>query len=77
MSAAQSAAFKSNSGFVPTDAYTLFVGAVMAFLILWGVWAITTGYKGWAQGKLPSDKFFGLFLRFAVMYLVVGFILLK
>ncbi|MFK4135357.1 integrating conjugative element protein [Pseudomonas luteola] len=76
MTAAQQAAFKGNSGLTPTDFSTVFLGGVMALLLLWGVWAMIVAYKGWASRKLTTEKFAGLVGRFLMLYLVVGFVVL-
>lgn len=77
MSADQSAAFLNNSGFKPDQTSSLFVALVLTLLLLWGIWAMVTAYRGWAIQKLSGEKFAGLVGRFFLMYAVVGFLLLK
>lgn len=76
-SADQLAAFQANGGFKPADASAVFLGFVFAFWLLWGVWAMRTAYAGWAEQRLTQRQFLGVIVRFATMYLVLGFLLLS
>lgn len=77
MSAAQSAAFFNTTGFKPDETNTLFVGFVLTISLLWGAWAILTAYRGWATRKLDGDKLVGVIGRFFLIYLVLGYLVLK
>ena len=71
MTAAQSAAFKATSGFAAGKFSDLVVGIVLAVLFVWGAWAITTAYKGWARGQVEKSALASLIARFAMIYLVL------
>ena len=75
MSADQLTAFNSAGGFTPSSSSTLIIGVALAITLLWGAWAISTGYKGWANGSLASGKFGALCGRFLLLYLILLFIL--
>lgn len=77
MNAAQAAAFQANSGLTPTEMATLLLGAVLAVLLLWGVWAIRSAYVGWAEEQLSHRQFLVVVVRFVVLYLVLTFFLLS
>jgi integrating conjugative element protein (TIGR03758 family) len=76
-SADQVAAFQTNGGFAPSAVSTVVLGFVFAVLLLWGVWAMRTAYAGWAEQRLTQRQFLGVIVRFAAMYLVLGFFLLS
>jgi integrating conjugative element protein (TIGR03758 family) len=76
-SADQVAAFQANGGFAPWAVSTVVLGFVFAVLLLWGVWAMRTAYVGWAEQRLTQRQFLGVIVRFAAMYLVLGFFLLS
>jgi integrating conjugative element protein (TIGR03758 family) len=76
-SADQVAAFQANGGFAPSAVSTVVLGFVFAVLLLWGVWAMRTAYVGWAEQRLTQRQFLGVIVRFAAMYLVLGFFLLS
>ena len=76
-SADQVAAFQANGGFAPSAVSTVVLGFVFAILLLWGVWAMRTAYVGWAEQRLTQRQFLGVIVRFAAMYLVLGFFLLS
>ena len=76
-SADQVAAFTANGGFAPGAVSTVVLGFVFAILLLWGVWAMRTAYVGWAEQRLTQRQFLGVIVRFAAMYLVLGFFLLS
>ncbi|MBD3875689.1 TIGR03758 family integrating conjugative element protein [Stutzerimonas stutzeri] len=71
MTAAQSAAFKATSGFAAAKFSDLVVGIVLAVLLVWGAWAITTAYKGWARGQVEKSALASLIARFSMIYLVL------
>lgn len=77
MSADQLTAFVSNGGFTPGDSAFLFLGAVFAVLLLWGVWAMRTAYVGWAESTLSARQFLLVIVRFVAMYLALTFLLLS
>lgn len=77
MSADQLTAFVSNGGFTPSDSAVLFLGAVFAVLLLWGVWAMRTAYVGWAESTLSARQFLLVIVRFVAMYLALTFLLLS
>jgi integrating conjugative element protein (TIGR03758 family) len=76
-SADQVAAFQANGGFTPATLSAVILGFVFAVLLLWGVWAMRTAYAGWAEHRLTERQFLGVIVRFAAMYLVLGFFLLS
>ena len=71
MTTAQSAAFKATGGFAADKLSDLVVGIVLAVLLLWGAWAVTTAYKGWARGQVEKSALASLVARFAMMYLLL------
>ena len=76
-SADQVAAFQANGGIAPSAVSAVVLGFVFAVLLLWGVWAMRTAYVGWAEQRLAQRQFLGVIVRFAAMYLVLGFFLLS
>ena len=76
-SADQVAAFTANGGFTPGAVSTVVLGFVFTVLLLWGVWAMRTAYVGWAEHRLTQRQFLGVIVRFAAIYLVLGFFLLS
>lgn len=77
LSADESTAFVSNSGFTPVAADTLLTSIVFVVLLLWGVWAMRVAYVGWAEDRISSRQFFTVIVRFVAMYLVLSFMLLS
>jgi integrating conjugative element protein (TIGR03758 family) len=76
-SADQVAAFQANGGFTPATVSTVVLGFVFAVLLLWGVWALRTGYIGWAENRITERQFIGVAVRFVAMYLTLSFFLLS
>ena len=77
MTGAQLSAFQANSGIAPNAMAAVLVGAVLAILLVWGVWAIRTAYVGWAENHLSQRQFLGVVVRFLALYLVLTFFLLS
>lgn len=76
-SADQITAFQANSGFTPAEVSAVALSFVFAVLLLWGVWAMRTAYAGWAERQLTQRQFLAIVVRFAAMYVVLGFFLLS
>ena len=77
LSADQATAFQANAGLTPATVCTAVLSFVFAVLLLWGVWAIRTASTGWAERRVSERQFLGVLVRFAAMYLVLGFFLLS
>ncbi|EMM6194637.1 TPA: TIGR03758 family integrating conjugative element protein [Pseudomonas aeruginosa] len=77
MTNAQLTAFQANSGVAPQALSTVLLGAVLAVLLLWGVWAIRTAYVGWAESRINQRQFLGVIVRFLAMYVVLTYFLLS
>ena len=77
LSADESTAFSSNSGFTPAAADTFLTSSVFVVMLLWGVWAMRTAYVGWAEDRITSRQFVAVIIRFVAMYLVLTFMLLS
>ena len=77
LSADQVTAFQANAGFSPAMVSAAVLSFVFAVLLLWGVWAIRTAYAGWAERRVSERQFLGVLVRFAAMYLILGFFLLS
>lgn len=76
MTTAQTTAFQATGGFLPVAVAPVLLGLVFALLLLWGAWAISTAYKGWARGNLSMGSLGALCGRFLLMYLFLAFFLL-
>ena len=77
LSADESNAFTSNSGFSPGAADTLLTSIVFVVLLLWGVWAMRSAYVGWSEQSITARQFVGVIVRFIAVYLTMTFILLS
>jgi integrating conjugative element protein (TIGR03758 family) len=77
ISADQANAFRANAGFAPTDVSTVILGIVFAVLLVWGVWAMRSAYAGWSDRQLDGAQLLAVILRFAAMYLILGYFLLS
>lgn len=71
MTTAQTAAFKATGGFAPDKLSDLVVGFVLAVLLVWGAWAVSTAYKGWTRGQVEKSALASLLARFAMLYLLL------
>lgn len=76
MSAQQKVAFEATGGFTAVALSNLIVGFVLAALLIWGAWAVSTAYKGWARGQVDKSTLATLIARFGMMYLVLLAILI-
>ncbi|CAK7008586.1 TIGR03758 family integrating conjugative element protein [Saezia sanguinis] len=70
-------AFKVNGGFEPDAVATLLLCVVFVVLLVWGIWAIRSAYSCWAVNDLSHKEFALVVVRFALMYLVLTFLLLS
>jgi integrating conjugative element protein (TIGR03758 family) len=73
----QIAAFESTSTFTLAESSYFFNGLVFSLLLIWGTWALRTAYTGWADGQLKGRQFGAVAARVALMYLFLGFLLLR
>ncbi|MBE5221344.1 MULTISPECIES: TIGR03758 family integrating conjugative element protein [Pectobacterium] len=71
MTAAQSSAFKSASGFDPQILNLICVGFLLAALFLWAAWALGDVWNGWANEKV-RDAAMGRFAFRAAILLVIS-----
>lgn len=76
MTAVQNTAFQATSGFTSVSLSNLIVGLVLALLLVWGAWAVSTAYKGWVRGQVDKSALATLIARFGMMYLVLLAILI-
>ncbi len=77
LSADQTNAFNTNSGFMPEQLGVLILSALFAILIVWSVWAIKTAYAGWVSQQLSHKEFLMVVVRCSVIYIVLTFLLLS
>jgi len=77
MTAAQLAAFQTNSAITPSSMAATLVGLVFAVLLLWGAWAIRTAWVGWTESSINQRQFLAVCIRIVAMYLVLTFFLLS
>lgn len=77
MSAAQTTAFKTASGFTPQETATLFIGALIALAMLWGAWAIYSMYRGWATKNLDRSIAGSSAIRLIVLLMILTFFVLS
>lgn len=76
MSSAQTSAFLASAGFTPADSSTLWVGAAMGLLILWGVWVFLSIYRGWSTRNLDRATAAAGAVRWTVLFMIMTFMLL-
>lgn len=77
LSADQTNAFNTNSGFMPEQLGVLILSALFAILMVWSVWAIKTAYSGWVSKQLSHKEFLLVVVRCSVIYIVLTFLLLS
>ncbi|RMP19631.1 hypothetical protein ALQ26_05342, partial [Pseudomonas amygdali pv. lachrymans] len=56
---------------------TLWTGLAMGILILWGVWVFTSIYRGWATRNLAAPAAAVAATRWAVLFMIMTFMLLS
>ncbi|GKV90441.1 MULTISPECIES: TIGR03758 family integrating conjugative element protein [Pectobacterium] len=71
MTAAQSSAFKSASGFDPQILSLICIGFLLASLFLWAAWALNDVWNGWANEKV-RDAALGRFVFRTMLLLVMS-----
>lgn len=71
MNDAQTAAFKAAAGNVdPAVLNLLFIGALIAVLILWAGWGFVHVYRGYAAGKISASVAQRFVVRVVILLLV-------
>ncbi|MFK1437200.1 TIGR03758 family integrating conjugative element protein [Pseudomonas aeruginosa] len=77
MTGAQITAFHANSGVAASVMASVLIGAALAVLLVWGVWAARTAYVGWTENRINERQFLGVIVRFLAMYVVLTYFLLS
>ncbi|ATV19943.1 integrating conjugative element protein [Pseudomonas avellanae] len=77
MSATQIGAFQAAAGFTPASSNTLWTGIAMGILLLWGVWVLLSIYRGWATRNLERSAAVASAVRWAVLFMIMTFMLLS
>lgn len=77
MSSTQISAFQAAAGFTPAGSSTLWTGIAMGILILWGVWVFSSIYRGWATRNLAAPAAGAAAARWAVLFMIMTFMLLS
>ncbi|ATV19234.1 MULTISPECIES: TIGR03758 family integrating conjugative element protein [Pseudomonas syringae group] len=77
MSATQIGAFQAAAGFTPASSNTLWTGIAMGILLLWGVWVLLSIYRGWATRNLERSAAAASAVRWAVLFMIMTFMLLS
>ncbi|QXI31187.1 TIGR03758 family integrating conjugative element protein [Pseudomonas vanderleydeniana] len=71
MSQSQRTAFEAIGGFTVSQSTQLLSGLVLAVALVFAGWAILSGYRGWAAGHLSQGRFFSLFIKVALIYILL------
>ncbi|MGS3238026.1 TIGR03758 family integrating conjugative element protein [Klebsiella michiganensis] len=75
MNDAQTAAFKAATGNVePAVLNLLFIGSLLALLILWAGWGLVHVYRGYASGNVKAQALQRFTVRVVVLLLVSLFL---
>ncbi|MDU8647811.1 MULTISPECIES: TIGR03758 family integrating conjugative element protein [Pseudomonas syringae group] len=77
MSSTQNSAFQAAAGFSPANSNTLWTGIAAGILLLWGVWVLLSIYRGWATRNLDRSAAAASAARWAVLFMVMTFMLLS
>ena len=77
MSSTQISAFQAAAGFTPASSNTLWTGLAMGILLLWGVWVFSGIYRGWATRNLAAPAAAVAATRWAVLFMIMTFMLLS
>ncbi|MBI6745677.1 TIGR03758 family integrating conjugative element protein [Pseudomonas sp. SZ57] len=77
MSSTQVSAFQAAAGFSPANSNTLWTGIAMGVLTLWGVWVFLSIYRGWATQNLDRMVAGASAVRWAVLFMIMTFMLLS
>ncbi|PLR35042.1 TIGR03758 family integrating conjugative element protein [Chimaeribacter californicus] len=71
MTDAQTSAFKVASGNAePALLNTLFIGALIALLILWAGWGLVHVYRGYAAGKIQEQTMARFVIRLVLLIVI-------
>lgn len=68
--------FNSIAGTNAAGAHNIFVGLVLAFLLLIGAWILSSAYKGIGKENLTKDDVFSLLIRFAALFCIACYFLI-
>lgn len=75
MNDAQTAAFKAATGNVePAVLNLLFIGSLLALLILWAGWGLVHVYRGYAAGNVKASALQRFAVRVVILLLVSLFL---
>lgn len=77
MSATQTSAFQAAAGFSPANSSVLWTGLAMGILLLWGIWVFQSIYRGWATRNLDRAAATASAIRWALLFMIMTFMLLS
>ncbi|AYL79961.1 TIGR03758 family integrating conjugative element protein [Pseudomonas savastanoi pv. phaseolicola] len=77
MSSTQTSAFEAAASFTPASSNTLWTGIAVGILLLWGVWVFSSIYRGWATRNLAAPAAAVAAARWAVLFMIMTFMLLS